>query len=228
MSHARPDLVIFDCDGVLVDSEPLAAAALAETLTCAGLPTTAADCLDRYTGLSLDSIVAEVEDKWRRRLPADFRERLKERDYEAFREHLRPIEGVEAMLASLRIPRCVASSGSLEKLDVTLSATGLLRYFAPYVFSAEQVKNGKPAPDLFLHAAARMRVRPERCIVVEDSAVGVAAAHAAGMEIIGYAGGGHADDAYWLRLVHAGACTVVTRMNQLSALLDAHAGTPRR
>lgn len=220
------ELVIFDCDGVLVDSEPLAAAALAEELGHCGIVTTAQECLDHYTGLSLDSVVAGIEERWRRRLPADFRERLKVRDYDAFRRHLRPIAGVEALLSGLTTPKCVASSGSLEKLQVTLTATGLMPEFAPHVFSAEQVARGKPAPDLFLFAAARMGVAPDRCLVVEDSIAGITAARAAEMAVVGYAGGGHADPGYAERLVKAGAGRVVTSMDQLAGVLASETTGP--
>lgn len=219
MSAALPDLIIFDCDGVLVDSEPLAAAALAAELAATGIETTSQECLDRYIGLSLDSVIACIEERWERNLPNDFRDRLKERDYDAFRRYLRPIPGVEALLAALTMPKCVASSGSLEKLGVTLTATGLMPYFAPHVFSAEEVARGKPAPDLFLYASERMGVTPDRCVVVEDSIAGVTAARAAGMDVIGYAGGSHADGGYAERLRQAGAAEVASSMDQLAAAL---------
>jgi HAD superfamily hydrolase (TIGR01509 family) len=219
MKAAAADLVIFDCDGVLVDSEPLAAAALAAELADAGIATTAAECLDNYTGLSLESVIAGIEARWARTLPPDFRERLKQRDYDAFRRHLRPIPGVAALLESLKTPKCVASSGSLEKLAVTLGATGLMRYFAPNVFSAEEVARGKPAPDLFLYAARRMGAPAAQCIVVEDSIAGVTAARAAGMKVIGYAGGSHANHGYADGLRKVGAEKVVTDMEQLAAAL---------
>ncbi len=219
MTAAPPELIIFDCDGVLVDSEPLAAAALAAELADAGIATTAQECLDAYTGLSLESVIAGIEARWARTLPSDFRARLTQRDYAAFRRHLRPIPGVETLLAALATPKCVASSGSLEKLAVTLGATGLMRYFAPNVFSAEQVARGKPAPDLFLYAARRMGAPAKRCIVVEDSIAGVTAARTAGMEVIGYAGGSHANHGYAGRLREAGAEVVVTDMEQLASAL---------
>ncbi|MBL8659371.1 MAG: HAD family hydrolase [Rhodospirillales bacterium] len=219
MIGAPTGLVIFDCDGVLVDSEPISAAALADELTKAGFATTAEECLLRYLGLSRDCVDALIEARWGRPLPDGFRERLRERDYAAFRKHLQATPGVEAMLEAMTAARCVASSGSLEKLDVTLSATGLLRYFAPNVFSAEQVARGKPAPDLFLYAAERMGARPQECIVVEDSVAGIQAARSARMRVIGYAGGGHADNAYARRLAEAGATITVRRMDQLGALL---------
>lgn len=212
-------LVIFDCDGVLVDSEPIAAASLAAELANAGFATTPEQCVADFTGLSLDSVIARVEARSRRRLPAGFRERLRARDYAAFRESLQPVPGVRALLDKLATPRCVASSGSLEKLDVTLSATGLLDEFAPNIFSAEQVERGKPAPDLFLYAAASMGISPRDCVVVEDSVAGIMAACAAGMDVIGFAGGGHAGDGYASRLYQAGAPSVVERMDELQQIL---------
>jgi HAD superfamily hydrolase (TIGR01509 family) len=217
--NSPAELIIFDCDGVLVDSEPLAAAALAAELADVGIATTAQECLDTYTGLSLESVMAGIEARWARTLPSDFRERLKQRDYAAFRRHLRPIAGVETLLTALETPKCVASSGSQEKLAVTLGATGLMRYFAPNVFSAEQVAHGKPAPDLFLYAARRMGTPAERCIVVEDSIAGVTAARAAGMDVIGYAGGSHANHGYADGLRDVGAEVVVSDMEQLAAIL---------
>jgi len=212
-------LVIFDCDGVLVDSEPIAAASLAAELANAGFATTPEQCVADFTGLSLDSVIAQVEARSRRRLPAGFRERLRSRDYAAFRESLQPVPGVRALLDRLATPRCVASSGSLQKLDVTLSATGLLDDFAPNIFSAQQVERGKPAPDLFLYAAASMGISPQDCVVVEDSVAGIVAACAAGMGVIGFAGGGHAGDGYASRLYQAGAPSVVERMDELQQIL---------
>lgn len=217
-----PPLVIFDCDGVLVDSEPIAAATLAAELTRLGFPTTAADCLERYTGLSMAAMMRQIEDAWGQRLPADFRERLEELDYAAFRRALEPVAGIAAVVAALEevgMAKCVASSGSLEKLELTLSHTGLMARFAPNVFSAEQVARGKPAPDLFLFAASRMGARARDCIVVEDSAAGVSAALAAGMKVVGFTGGGHAGDGYRRRLEQAGAPVVAAGADELIAVL---------
>lgn len=216
--HAK--LVIFDCDGVLVDSEPIAAAVLAEELTRIGFATTAAECIARYTGLSIDSMVETIEAQWGRHLPGNFRDRLRDADYAAFRTRLQPIPGVKALLQKLTTARCVASSGSMEKLSVTLSATGLLAQFAPHIFSAEQVAHGKPAPDLFLHAASCMGISPQDCVVIEDSIAGIQGACAANMRVIGFAGGGHADSAYASSLSRAGAAVVVKHMNELSSVLD--------
>ena len=193
MSGARaPMLVIFDCDGVLVDSEPIASRVLAEALSEIGFPLTAQQAIDRYTGISVGAVLARVEAEWGRRLPADFAALLGERDRAAFAAELQPVSGVVEMLAGLDLPRCVASSGSIEKIRSNLRITGLLPYLEPHLFSATMVARGKPAPDLFLHAAAMMAVPPARCVVVEDSLAGVRAARAAGMRVFGFHGGGHA------------------------------------
>lgn len=219
---ARSDplgLVIFDCDGVLVDSELLASRMLSRELTRLGFPLSPEDCLARYTGISMASVVAKVEADWGRSLPKDFVERLREQDHAAFRAELRPVSGVQEALRRLKTPTCVASSGSLAKMRLTLGVTGLLPHFEPRLFSAEMVAHGKPAPDLFLYAARRMGVSPERCVVIEDSAAGVAGARAAGMRVFGFAGGGHAGSGYAEMLQDAGADAVFARMNELPALL---------
>ena len=215
-----PTLVIFDCDGVLVDSEPIASRVLAEALTEVGFPLTPQQAVDRYTGISLRSVLARVENEWGQALPAGFVERLGERDRAAFQAELRPLPGVAEMLRALPLPRCVASSGALEKIRCNLALTGLLPHFDPHLFSAEMVAHGKPAPDLFLYAAARMGSRPQRCVVVEDSIAGVQAARAAGMGVLGFCGGGHACPGSAAALRAAGACRVFGRMAELPRLLD--------
>jgi HAD superfamily hydrolase (TIGR01509 family) len=212
-------LVIFDSDGVLVDSEPIAARVLAQALTELGCPHTAQQCIERYTGISMAAVLAKIEAGWGRPLPAGFREILRERDVAAFRAQLRPVAGVPEMLRGLRLPKCVASSGAPQKMRVTLGVTGLLPFFEPNLFSAEMVARGKPAPDLFLLAAQRMGAAPEACAVVEDSVAGIQAARAAGMQALGFAGGGHAGPGYAEGLRTAGAHLVFDRMADLPAIL---------
>ncbi|HRD90066.1 MAG TPA: HAD family hydrolase [Accumulibacter sp.] len=220
MSGARaPVLVIFDCDGVLVDSEPIASRVLAEALSEVGFPLTAQQAIDRYTGISLGAVLARVEAEWGRRLPADFATLLGERDRAAFAAELQPVSGVVEMLAGLDLPRCVASSGSIEKIRSNLRITGLLPYLEPHLFSATMVARGKPAPDLFLHAAAMMAAPPARCVVVEDSLAGVRAARAAGMRVFGFHGGGHARPDSSAALQAAGATRVFSRLCELPGLL---------
>ncbi|NLU70228.1 HAD family hydrolase [Streptomyces sp. HNM0574] len=187
----RYDLVIFDNDGVLVDSEPLSNRILADYLSELGHPTTYEDSVRDYMGAAVHRIHDTVLERSGRRLPEDFDEVFHGRVFEAFRRDLAPVEGVGDVLAKLEAERtafCLASSGSHERIRVALRTTGLVRYFGEErIFSAQDVGRGKPAPDLFLHAAARLGVRPERCAVVEDSPLGVAAAVAAGMDVYAYA-----------------------------------------
>lgn len=216
-------LVIFDSDGVLVDSEPIASRILAESLTEIGYATSAQDAIDRYTGISLASLLAKIETEWSRPLPADFAATLGQRDLAAFRAELAPIEGAAETLEELDrrgILKCVASSGTPAKLEVTLGVSGLARHFEPYIFSAQMVARGKPAPDLFLLAATRMGVRPQNCVVVEDSVAGVTAACSAGMRAFGFTGGGHASPALPAMLLEAGAELVFAKMTDLPGLLD--------
>lgn len=189
---ARP-LVILDCDGVLVDSEPLSNRLLAEELTRAGLPTTVADSYERYLGRSWADNERVAEELLGRPLPADLRPRFLARLTAALEAELQPVPGIVGALDALAtagVPTCVASSGEHEKIALTLGATGLAARFEGRVFSAADVARGKPAPDLFLHAAARCGAAPARCVVVEDSPAGVAAGRAAGMRVLAYAGPG--------------------------------------
>ncbi len=220
-----PELVIFDCDGVLVDSEIIACRVLSRELTGMGLPLTPEDCLAEFTGISMASVMARIETMMGRALPEDFEENLRRRDFEAFRTELQPVPGVKAMLPRLGVARCIASSGTIEKMRLTLSTTGLLSSFEPHLFSAQMVRRGKPAPDLFLYAAGRMGVEPGACVVVEDSAAGICAGLAAGMRVLGFAGGSHADDRYAAMLRGSGAETVFGDMSELPGLLEPRTGS---
>ncbi|MCB2100019.1 MAG: HAD family hydrolase [Rhodobacterales bacterium] len=215
------DLILFDCDGVLVDSEPIAARVLAELLTELGHPHTRDDCYDRYTGISLAAVKARVEADAGRPLPEDFIDRLTERDAAAFTAELRAMPGVADVLAGLAVPFCVASSGTLAKIRRSLRLTGLDGPFGDRLYSAQMVTRGKPAPDLFLLAAEGMGAAPERCLVIEDSAAGVTAARAAGMAVLGFAGGGHCGPGHGEMLRNAGAPLVFDAMADLPGLLAA-------
>jgi HAD superfamily hydrolase (TIGR01509 family) len=185
-----PDLalVIFDCDGVLVDSEPISNRVLAQSLTEIGLPTTQAESMRDYMGRSWDGCVEILEARYGRPLPVGFEASYRERCEVAFRAELRPVTGIEDALARISTPSCIASSGPPEKMRVTLGLTGLLARFEGRIFSAREVARAKPWPDLFLHAAARMGAEPRACVVIEDSPRGVEAGVAAGMRVLGYAG----------------------------------------
>ncbi|MEU3826000.1 HAD family hydrolase [Streptomyces sp. NPDC029080] len=186
----RYDLVIFDNDGVLVDSEPISNQLLAAHLTELGHPTTYEDSIRDYMGSAMHRVHDLILERTGRRLPEDFDEVFHARVFAAFERELRPVPGVTGVLEKLAadgVPYCVASSGSHERIRVGHRTTGLDRWFEEgRVFSSEDVGRGKPAPDLFLYAAERMGVAPERCVVVEDSPLGVQAAVAAGMDVYGF------------------------------------------
>jgi HAD superfamily hydrolase (TIGR01509 family) len=213
------DLVIFDCDGVLVDSELLSVRADLACLAEAGIDISADEILDRYTGISLAQMLGDLETRYGRPLP-DFAERHRQLLRPLFETDLRPIPGVYAALDSLACRVCVASSSTPERLRHALSLVGLVDRFDPHLFSAAEVAHGKPAPDLFLHAADRMGVLPERCVVVEDSLPGIAAAVAAGMAAIGFTGGSHCRPGHDLCLAEAGAALVIGRMAELAPALS--------
>ena len=182
------EAVIFDCDGVLVDTELISNTVLAGLLCDAGCPTTLELCLRDYRGRSLTSVMALAEDRHGGALPADIPERYYDEVEARFAVALQPIAGVLAALAAIDLPMCVASSGPHRKMAVTLRATGLWERFEGAIFSATEVAHGKPAPDLFLHAARAMGFDPASTAVVEDSVPGVRAARAAGMRALAYAG----------------------------------------
>jgi HAD superfamily hydrolase (TIGR01509 family) len=181
------DLVIFDNDGVLVDSEPHACRVLAGLLTGYGLPTTVAEGYADYTGLSLPSTRARAESLLGRALPQEFEDVYHARLFEVFRAALVPVPGVVEALARIAAPTCVASSGTHVRIRLALETTGLLPRFDGRIFSAQDVRRGKPAPDLFLLAARTLGAHPARCAVIEDSRAGVEAAAAAGMTAFGFA-----------------------------------------
>jgi HAD superfamily hydrolase (TIGR01509 family) len=183
------DLVIFDCDGVLVDSERLAVEIDVQVLARLGWVMTEEEVVRRFVGLSDESFRREVERHLGRTLADGWEAEFQPLYREAYRTRLRPVEGIVDALDRIAYPTCVASSGTHEKMLLTLGLTGLHGRFAGRIFSATEVARGKPAPDLFLHAAERMGARPSRCVVVEDSVHGVAAARAAGMWVLGYGGG---------------------------------------
>jgi HAD superfamily hydrolase (TIGR01509 family) len=183
------ELVIFDCDGVLVDSERLCVEVEAELITEIGWTLTPAEVASRFLGKSDAHMLAEIERQVGQELGAEWLTRLHERYHDRFRRDLVPVPGVVAALdkiAGAGIPTCVASSGTPAKISTTLGITGIADRFEGRVFSAVEVRNGKPEPDLFLHVADRMNVSPNRCAVIEDSPAGTAAGRAAGMTVFGY------------------------------------------
>jgi HAD superfamily hydrolase (TIGR01509 family) len=206
------DLVIFDNDGVVVDSERLANRVLSALLTESGYPVTTEECIAAFMGGTLAGVRSLVSGASGIELPDDFDERYHRRLFASFGTDLRPVPGIESVLRSLSLPFCLASSGTLDRIERSLTVTGMRAHFGDRIFSAEQVAQGKPAPDLFVHTAAVMGASPERCLVIEDSPNGVTAARAAGMTVFGYAALTPAD-----RLQQADA--TFTHMDQLSGLL---------
>ncbi len=182
-------LLILDCDGVLVDSERIAVRIDAQVLRHLGWTLTEVEVVERFVGRSHEYMVSEIENFLGRRLPADWEDEFLPLYREAFEVELRPVDGVIEALDQLTIPTCVASSGSRKKIERSLRLCGLYERFGGRIFSSHDVAHGKPAPDLFLFAASRMGVAPARAIVVDDSPFGVDAALAAGMAVLGYAGG---------------------------------------
>jgi HAD superfamily hydrolase (TIGR01509 family) len=183
------DLVIFDCDGVLVDSERIAVRLDVDVLGRLGWRLTEAEVIERFLGRTHEYMVREIESALGRRLPDGWEDEFHALSRQAFEAELQPVDGVLEALDRITAPTCVASSSTHERLRHTLGLTGLLERFEGRVFSAADVANGKPAPDLFLHAAETVGADAARCAVVEDSRFGVEAARAAGMYAFGYAGG---------------------------------------
>ena len=211
-------LVIFDCDGTLVDSEPIANRVLAEVVTEAGLPMTPAQSTAQFLGCSMAMVIEAVEAALGRPLPGDFRTRYRARLHAEMETSLEPIPGVRDVLDALEGPRCVASNGDLETVAFSLSVTGLDAYFGGRLYTAAQAGRGKPHPDLFLHAASAMDHAPSECLVVEDSLLGVRGARAAGMTVYCYAPNTGPKEDHREALVDAGA-QIFTEMRALPALI---------
>lgn len=210
-------LIIFDCDGVLVDSEPIAHALLAQMMTDLGHPMSTAESVQKFTGRSLADTLPLIEDVLGRSIPDQIGQHYSRLLLERLRRDLAPIAGVKEAVAMLGYPRCVASSSSLERIHLSLEVTGLASLFGSNIFTATQVRHGKPAPDLYLFAATKMAVAPENCVVIEDSALGVTAGRAAGMKVIGFTGGAHAIGDAARHLASAGAHRIVSSMTELPA-----------
>ncbi len=208
-------LLIFDCDGTLVDSELIALEVLSDMMGEFGVPMDVPACLDAFMGKHAADIVGEIERLIGRPLPPGEGARMRERMLTRMRAELRPVPGAAAALTALDGPRCVASSSDPGRIALCLELTGLAPYFGDHLFSAAQVAHGKPAPDLFLLAAATMGFAPAACVVVEDSTAGVRAGVAAGMAVIGYVGASHAAAGHAAALEAAGADVVIAHMEDL-------------
>lgn len=216
----NPGLVIFDCDGVLVDSELLSNQSDLELLRTFGIDLELEDYMRRYVGKSAADTVRGIEAQTGVKLPTDFLERKQAHVLAAFERELQPIENVDVALGVLPFTRCVASSSTPERIRFSLKRTGLLDCFDDdAIFSATMVQHGKPAPDLFLLAAQRMNRVPNVCVVIEDSVSGVQAAIAAGMTALGFVGGSHHSGDHG-PLLEAGASAVFGNMLMLPKMID--------
>lgn len=188
-------LVIFDCDGVLVDSEPIALSVLGEMLQGQHVALSDEEIADRFLGRSLGAVAETVQQDFGVRLPEDFPAMIRRRLFARYERELQAMPGIQMALEGLAargVSTCVASSSLPERIEKSLAVTGLTQAFGDRVFSASMVKAGKPAPDLFLYAAQQCGFSPANCIVVEDSPAGIEAARAAGMRVLAFGGGGHA------------------------------------
>ena len=216
----RVGLLIFDFDGVLVDSEVIANRVLAEVLTEMGYPVAPAECVVRFTGMNGRRIRAVVEGETGRPLPEAFEATMSGRARALFETDLAPIAGAAPLLQALDGARCIASNSGHAWIRRALHTTGLARYFDESVlFSAADVAVGKPAPDLFLHAARTMGAATGDCVVIEDSPLGVTGGVAAGMTVLGFTGASHVGDGHEARLRDAGAVAVFDALSQLPDLL---------
>jgi HAD superfamily hydrolase (TIGR01509 family) len=214
-----PVLVIFDCDGVLIDSEVIFGRVLGELLVAAEFPITMDEAMVFGLGKNRVTLAAAVEARFGRALPDEFFATMRARVDLAFERELVAIPGIEELLTALKAPRCVASNSHLDRVRHALSVTRLLPLFDPHVFSASQVARGKPAPDLFLFAARRLGAAPADCIVIEDSTTGVEAAIAAGMRVVGFCGGSHCPGDHAQQLLAAGCSRVFPTTFDLAAHL---------
>jgi HAD superfamily hydrolase (TIGR01509 family) len=214
-------LVIFDCDGVLVDSEILSAEVEAEALSHLGVPVTSQDVMSRFLGLTQAELERKFERDYGIRLPPDHAQTTSQMLRKAYLTRLDPVPGVRKVIEELAIPFCVASNSPPSKLGLGLSVTNLFELVYPNIFCSKLVARGKPAPDLFLYAAKTMGADPARAIVVEDSVVGIKAAKAAGMLAIGFVGGLHHMPPSDQALIAAGADHIAQTMDDVQALITA-------
>lgn len=214
------DLVIFDCDGVLVDSERPANRLLTRYLNDHGVAIDVEETEATFVGLSLTTCAEVVLERYGVRMPDSFVDDIRTGTAEVLAREVQAIPGVRNAVERIAIPTCVASSGEVSKMTLTLGTTGIIDLFAGRLYSATMVKRGKPAPDLFLHAAHEMKVHPDACVVVEDSPFGLQAARAAGMRALGFTGGSHRDHHRDRQmLLDAGADGVFQHMDDLPGLV---------
>jgi HAD superfamily hydrolase (TIGR01509 family) len=213
--------LIFDCDGVLIDSEIVVCRLVAESFTRLGHPLAVEDVIRRFAGRPEPDMIAEIERDWGRPVPPEYFDAIRARTAEAYATELRAVPHAAETLRRIKVPVCVASSSYPEKLRLGLESVGLYDRFAPNLVSATYVARGKPAPDVFVYAAGWMRTPIAECLVVEDSLPGVRAAKAAGLRVVGFTGGAHCGPEHRDRLIEAGAEQVLADFRELEGLLPA-------
>jgi HAD superfamily hydrolase (TIGR01509 family) len=215
----EPELIIFDCDGVLIDSEVIANRVNVEVLAGLGIEFTLEEYMERFVGVSLRDEVLEIERLRNIKLPDDYEARLMNHKYKVFDEELKAIEGIVEFVKSIQTPKAVASGSSPQRLEYTLKLTHLWELFAPHIYSTTLVPKSKPAPDIFLYAADKFGAKPEKCLVIEDSTLGVRAGIAAGMTVLGFTGGSHIKNGHEDKLLELGALKVFSKMQDVAAWL---------
>lgn len=217
------DLILFDCDGVLVDSEIIAAKVESQLLTDAGYPISVEEMGERFAGMTWKNILLAIEKEADIPLSASLLDKSEKLLDARLEREVKIIDGVKFALARLTTQRCICSNSSSARLDMMLTKVGLKPYFAPHIYSAKDLgpDRVKPKPDIFLHGAQQFGVDPSRCLVVEDSTHGVQAARAAGMRVVGFTGASHSYPSHADRLTDAGAETVISRMQDLPAVVAA-------
>ncbi|MET0173035.1 HAD-IA family hydrolase [Agrobacterium sp. lyk4-40-TYG-31] len=217
------DLIIFDCDGVLVDSEIIAAQVESRLLTDAGYPISTEEMGERFSGMTWKNILLDIEREASIPLSASLLEKSEKLLDARLERDVKVIDGVKLALSRLTTPRCICSNSSSHRLDMMLTKVGLKPYFEGHIYSAKDLgpDRVKPKPDIFLHGAKQFNVSPDRVVVVEDSVHGVNGARAAGMRVIGFTGASHTYPSHADRLTDAGAETVIARMQDLPATIEA-------
>lgn len=213
------ELIIFDCDGILVDSEPLSNQVIAEEISALGIPTNTGEAINLFAGGSLQNVEDYIVEKIGKPIPYDFEKKYRKRTAELFKKELKQVEGIEDVLKKISLPMCVASNGPKEKIVLNLNITQLSGYFNGNLFSAYDINAWKPDPALYLHAGNEMNVEPASCLVIEDSLHGVQAAVSAGMKVLGYTA--HIEES---KMLNAGAIPF-DAMSNLIPLLNKVAST---
>lgn len=214
------DLIIFDFDGVLVDSETMGCQIWSDVFAKHGMSVPAKDVMEKYTGKTGTLICSLVEQEYGYKIPDGFLDEVNEETEEVMARELETISGVSETLPLLNVPVCIASGSRPKRLNMCLDVTGLRRFFPEKtVFSSHFVKNGKPAPDLFFYAAEKMNVAAEKCLVIEDSSSGIIGAKAAGMRVFGFVGGSHCTAERGVQLMQSGAELLFDDFTQLPNLL---------